>query len=44
MKDILQSALANDALARATHWTVFGIGLISLSVSIAATLANALGL
>lgn len=44
MKAILQSTLHNQALTRATHWTVFGAGLISISVSIAATLAKAIGL
>ena len=44
MKDILHSALRNEALTRATHWTVFGTGLTALSVSVAATLANAIGI
>jgi hypothetical protein len=44
MKAILHSALQNEALTRVTHWTVFGAGLIALSVSIAATLAKAIGL
>lgn len=44
MKAILHSALHNEALTRATHWTVFGTGLIALSVSVAVTLAKALGI
>lgn len=44
MKHILHAVLNNEALTRATHWTVFGTGLIALSVSVAATLVKAIGL
>jgi len=44
MKAKLHSALQNEALTRVTHWTVFGAGLTALSVSVAATLANAIGI
>lgn len=31
----------NEKLTRAAHWTVFGVGLMSLTFSIAATAASA---
>ncbi|WP_413869902.1 hypothetical protein [Albidovulum sp.] len=39
-KDILRMAL-NERLVKGAHWAVFGIGLMSLTFSIAATAASA---
>lgn len=33
----LTKIFLNDRLVRAAHWTVFGVGAISLSFSVAAT-------
>lgn len=40
-KNIIRIA-TNEKLTRAAHWTVFSIGLLSLTFSIAATAASAL--
>ncbi|MEZ5883251.1 MAG: hypothetical protein R3D53_05240 [Paracoccaceae bacterium] len=44
MKNRLLHLTANQRLKAATHWTVFSLGLLSLTVSIAATAVNALTL
>lgn len=44
MKNRLLQIADNQRLKTATHWTVFAIGLLSLTVSIAATAVNALTL
>jgi hypothetical protein len=41
MKDGLIRIVSNERLTRATHWTVFGVGTLSLVFSIAATAARA---
>jgi hypothetical protein len=41
MADRIIRIATNDRLTRAAHWTVFGIGLLSLTFSIAATAASA---
>ena len=41
MKDNLIRIATNEKLTRATHWAVFGIGLLALTFSIAATAASA---
>ena len=42
MKAGLIRIATNERLTRAAHWTVFGIGALSLTFSIAATAASAL--
>lgn len=41
MKDRLIDLMENERLKRATHWAVFGLGLLSLTFSLAATAVNA---
>ncbi len=42
MKDHLIRIASNEKLTRATHWVVFGTGLLALTFSVAATAASAL--
>lgn len=42
MKDAVIRITTNEKLTRAAHWTVFGVGAMSLVFSIAATAASAL--
>ena len=44
MKTRLFHLIADQRLKTATHWTVFAIDLLSLTISIAATAVNALTL
>lgn len=39
-KDIIRFAM-NERLVKGAHWAVFGIGVLSLAFSIAATAASA---
>ena len=41
MKDAAIRIASNERITRATHWAVFGLGALSLSVAIAATAASA---
>lgn len=41
MKDVAIRIITNEKLTRATHWTVFGIGALSLTFAVAATAASA---
>ncbi|SPH24942.1 hypothetical protein DEA8626_03975 [Defluviimonas aquaemixtae] len=41
MADKIIKIATNEKLTRAAHWTVFGVGLMSLTFSIAATAASA---
>ncbi|MGB3176403.1 MAG: hypothetical protein WBH14_10165 [Albidovulum sp.] len=42
MAEKIKRMASNEKLTRAAHWTVFGVGLLSLVFSIAATAASAL--
>lgn len=42
MKDVAIRIVSNERLTRATHWAMFSLGALSLTVAIAATAANAL--
>ncbi len=42
MKRRLIDIIENERLTRATHWTVFGLGALSLSFSVAATAVRVL--
>jgi hypothetical protein len=41
MKDAAIRILTNDRLRRATHWTVFATGALSLTFAVVATAASA---
>ena len=41
MKDAAIRIASNERITRATHWAVFGLGALSLSVANAATAASA---
>jgi len=41
MMDTLVRYAFNDKVTRAAHWTVFSVGVLSLTFSIAATAASA---
>jgi hypothetical protein len=41
MKDAAIRIVTNEKLTRATHWAVFGLGVLSLTFAVAATAASA---
>ncbi len=41
MADKIIRIATNERLTHAVHWTVFGVGILSLTFSIAATAASA---